>query len=309
MIARLAMGAVSEMSVPASVSVSVNPVNVNPVSVSVNPVSVNPANQAAQNLIGRPYLSWSAVSTFMQCPLKFKFRYLESLPEETLSSSLLFGSGIHQALEEFFRAELAGGPKPTLEKLVYIYRSTWLPVDPEAVSLGGSDTRESLDRLAVKVLRAFLASDSAGLLGHVLGVEEEISGLLVEGVPDLLGRVDLVTEEKDSLTITDFKTSRGKWSADTVEEASSQLLLYSSLARAFSPKKTIRLRFVVLTKTANPTVEQHFAEINPQKLARVKKIFERVWGAIQTGVFYPAPSVMNCSGCGFKQACAAWPGG
>ena len=297
MIARLATGAVSEMSVPASVSVS------------VNPVSVNPANQAAQNLIGRPYLSWSAVSTFMQCPLKFKFRYLESLPEETLSSSLLFGSGIHQALEEFFRAELAGGPKPTLEKLVYIYRSTWLPADPEAISLGGSDTRESLDRLAVKVLRAFLASDSAGLLGHVLGVEEEISGLLVEGVPDLLGRVDLVTEEKDSLTITDFKTSRGKWSADTVEEASSQLLLYSSLAGAFSPKKTIRLRFVVLTKTANPTVEQHFAEINPQKLARVKKIFERVWGAIQTGVFYPAPSVMNCSGCGFKQACAAWTGG
>ena len=290
MIARLATGAVSEMSEPAS-------------------VSVNPANQAAQNLIGRPYLSWSAVSTFMQCPLKFKFRYLESLPEETLSSSLLFGSGIHQALEEFFRAELAGGPKPTLEKLVYIYRSTWLPADPEAVSLGGSDTRESLDRLAVKVLRAFLASDSAGLLGHVLGVEEEISGLLVEGVPDLLGRVDLVTEEKDSLTITDFKTSRGKWSADTVEEASSQLLLYSSLAGAFSPKKTIRLRFVVLTKTANPTVEQHFAEINPQKLARVKKIFERVWGAIQTGVFYPAPSVMNCSGCGFKQACAAWTGG
>ena len=143
----------------------------------------------------------------------------------------------------------------------------------------------------------------------MLGVEEEISGLLVEGVPDLLGRVDLVTEEKDSLTITDFKTSRGKWSADTVEEASSQLLLYSSLAGAFSPKKTIRLRFVVLTKTANPTVEQHFAEINPQKLARVKKIFERVWGAIQTGVFYPAPSVMNCSGCGFKQACAAWTGG
>ena len=299
MIARLAMGAVSEISVPASVSV--NPA-------SVNSASVNPANQAAQNLIGRPYLSWSAVSTFMQCPLKFKFRYLESLPEETLSSSLLFGSGIHQALEEFFRAELAGGPKPTLEKLVYIYRSTWLPADPKAVSLGGSETRESLDRLAVKVLQAFLASDSAGLLGHVLGVEEEISGLLVEGVPDLLGRVDLVTEEKDSLTITDFKTSRGKWSADTVEEASSQLLLYSSLAGAFSPKKTIRLRFVVLTKTANPTVEQHFAEINPQKLARVKKIFERVWGAIQTGVFYPAPSVMNCSGCGFKQACAAWTG-
>jgi CRISPR/Cas system-associated exonuclease Cas4 (RecB family) len=35
---------------------------------------------------------------------------------------------------------------------------------------------------------------------------------------------------------------------------------------------------------------------------------ERVWRAIESGVFYPAPSTMNCSGCGYRAACRVWMG-
>lgn len=35
---------------------------------------------------------------------------------------------------------------------------------------------------------------------------------------------------------------------------------------------------------------------------------ERVWRAIEGGQFYPAPSVMSCSGCGYREACRAWIG-
>ena len=80
----------------------------------------------------------------------------------------------------------------------------------------------------------------------------------------------------------------------TLEEASAQLLLYSSLAGTCSPKKTIRLRFVVLTKTANPTVEQHFAEINPQKLAREEDIREGV-ERYSGGRFLSCPERLTCS--------------
>ena len=34
----------------------------------------NPANDIAKNLTGRDYISWSAISTFRTCPLKYKFR-------------------------------------------------------------------------------------------------------------------------------------------------------------------------------------------------------------------------------------------
>jgi CRISPR/Cas system-associated exonuclease Cas4 (RecB family) len=142
----------------------------------------------------------------------------------------------------------------------------------------------------------------------VLGVEEEIRGMLVEGVPDLFGRVDLLTEDADTLVVTDIKTSRGKWSPEQVEDSGEQLLLYSKLASEISPGKKIATRFLVLTKTKEPVVEEHVREVEAGNVKRTLVAVERVWRAIESGVFYPAPSVMSCGSCGYREACRAWVG-
>ena len=220
------------------------------------PVSTNPASEIAKKLTGRDYISWSALSTFRTCPLKYKFRYIDGLPEESVSSALVFGSGIHSAVEQHFQAILSGDPKPDLDRLMFAYRSAWLPHDPDAISFGSTETRASLDTLAARMLTTFLASPAASVQGRVLGVEEEIRGMLIEGVPDLYGRVDLLTEDSDSLVITDIKTSRGKWSAEQVEDSGEQLLLYSHLASEIAPGKKLKTRFLILTKTKEPVVEE-----------------------------------------------------
>ena len=268
----------------------------------------NPANEVAKSLTGRDYISWSAISTFRTCPLKYKFRYIDGLPEESVSAALIFGTGIHTAIEQHFQAILAGDAQPDVEKLMFAYRSAWLPHEPDAISFGSKETRESLDALASKMLTAFLSSPAASVQGRVLGVEEEIRGMLVEGVPDLYGRVDLLTEDSDSLVITDIKTSRGKWSPEQVEDSGEQLMLYSHLASEISPGKKIATRFLVLTKTREPVVEEHVREVEPGNVKRTLAGVERVWRAIESGVFYPAPSVMSCSSCGYRAACRAWMG-
>jgi putative RecB family exonuclease len=164
--------------------------------------STNPANEVAKKLTGRDYVSWSALSTFRTCPLKYRFRYVDGIPEESVSSALVFGTGIHTAVEQHFQAILSGGPKPDLEALLFAYRSAWLPHDPDAIQFGSTETRATLDALAGKMLTAYMNSPAASVHGRVLGVEEEIRGMLVEGVPDLFGRVDLLTEDSDSLVIT-----------------------------------------------------------------------------------------------------------
>jgi hypothetical protein len=50
-----------------------------------------------------------------------------------VSAALVFGTGIHAAIEDFYRAELAGEAKPEVEQLLFAYRSAWLPQDPEAM--------------------------------------------------------------------------------------------------------------------------------------------------------------------------------
>ena len=274
----------------------------------LTPASTNPANEVAKSLTGRDYISWSAISTFRTCPLKYKFRYVDGLPEESVSSALLFGTGIHTAVEQHFQAILSGDPKPDLDALLFAYRSAWLPHEPDAIQFGSTETRTSLDALAGKMLTAFLSSPAASVQGQVLGVEEEIRGMLVEGVPDLLGRIDLLTEDSDSLVITDVKTSRGRWSQEQVEDSGEQLLLYSHLASEISPGKKITTRFLVLTKTKEPVIEEHFREVNPVAVKRTLAGVERVWRAIESGVFYPAPSTMNCASCGYRAACRAWIG-
>jgi putative RecB family exonuclease len=272
------------------------------------PASTNPVNEVARVLTGRDYLSWSAISTFRTCPLKYWFRYVAGMPEETVSSALVFGTGIHAAIESFYRAELAGEAKPDVEQLLFAYRSAWLPQDPEAIQFGTSETRASLDALATKTLAAFLKSPAASVQGRVLGVEEEIRGTFVEGVPDLYGRIDLVTEDDDQLVLTDFKTSRGKWSTEQADDASEQLVLYSKLAGELAPGKKLVTRFLVLTKTKEPVIEEHLGEVRPDRVARAVTSVERVWRAISAGNFYPAPSVVGCASCGYRQACEGWRG-
>ena len=274
----------------------------------ITPTSSNPANEVAKRLTGRDYVSWSALSTFRTCPLKYKFRYIDGLPEESVSSALVFGSGIHSAVEQHYQSLLSGDPKPDLDALLFAYRSAWLPHDPDAIQFGSSETRASLDALAARMLTAFLSSPAASVQGRVLGVEEEIRGMLVEGVPDLYGRVDLLTEDSDTLVVTDIKTSRGKWSAEQVEDSGEQLLLYSQLASEISPGKKVTTRFLVLTKTKEPVIEEHVREVNPTAVKRTLAGVERVWRAIESGVFYPAPSTVACAGCGYRAACRAWIG-
>jgi CRISPR/Cas system-associated exonuclease Cas4 (RecB family) len=225
-----------------------------------------------------------------------------------VSAALVFGTGIHTAIEEHFQAILAGDTMPDIDKLLFAYRSAWLPHDPAAIQFGSKDTRATLDDLAARMLTAFLASPVADVNGRVLGVEEEIRGVLVEGVPDLYGRIDLLTEDDDTLTVTDIKTSRGKWSVEQVEDSGEQLLLYSKLASELAPGKNVMTRFLVLTKTKEPAIEEHVREIEPGSVKRTVAGAERVWRAIQAGVFYPAPSTMSCSSCGYRAACRAWMG-
>ena len=127
-------------------------------------------------------------------------------------------------------------------------------------------------------------------------------------MPDLYGRIDLVTEDDYQLALTDFKTSRAKWSPEQAEDASEQLLLYSKLASELAPRKKRVTRFLVLTKTKEPVVEEHLGEGRPDRVARTVTSVERVWKAIASENFYPAPSVVGCASCGYRQACSEWRG-
>ena len=145
-------------------------------------------------------------------------------------------------------------------------------------------------------------------VGHVIGVEEELRGSIIPGVPDLLGRIDLLIETDDAVIIADLKTSRSRWSRGQAEDSSEQLLLYAEFVKSLVHGKQMRLQFVVLSKTKEPVVGVHELLVVPQQVNRTKRIVKRVLRSIDAGLFYPAPSPMQCPSCPYREPCRAWTG-
>jgi hypothetical protein len=61
----------------------------------LNPPAVQPSPST-----GRDYLSFSVIRLYQTCPLKFFYKYCMGLPEETVSSSLVFGGAVHRSYGE-----------------------------------------------------------------------------------------------------------------------------------------------------------------------------------------------------------------
>lgn len=264
-------------------------------------------SRMAESLTGRPYLSWSAISTFMKCPLKYQFHYLDQLPEEFVSANLIFGSAIHAALEAYFGEHLASRRSLDVDALLAVYHSTWSQADLAAIQFGKSEDLASLSALAERMLRAFIISDLARPAGAIIGIEEELRSPLIADCPDLLARLDLLVESDEALVVTDFKTARSRWSTSDVHAAEGQLIVYHELVRQFADKP-IRLQFAVITKTKQPEVEIHAVMPAPLRIERIRQLIQRVWAGIQAGNFFPVPNAMNCPTCGYRDRCAQWTG-
>ena len=256
----------------------------------------------------RDYVSFSALSLYQRCSLRYFFRYVAQLPEESTSASLVFGRAIHRAIEHHFTELLAGNAPPDLDTLLAEFNVGWEETPAEQITFPKTDTRDTLARLADRVLTAFRDSDVAQPRGHIIGIEEELRGHVIDGAPDLLARLDLLTESEGTLTVTDFKTSKSAWSSDQAADSAEQLLLYGELVGQRFPGLPIRLEFIVFTKAKKVAISRYTVSLDAARVTRTKRIAQRVWRAISAGHFIPSPSPMNCNGCPYRTACRHWAG-
>jgi len=265
----------------------------------------------ALDLTGRDYISYSAISTYQKCPLRYFFVYLAGLAPEFVSSSLVFGGAIHSGIEHHYRQVFEGGTPPSLDDLVAAYEQSWQTEAACPVRFGKDESRDSLRAVARRVLAAFQASPAAEPNGTVLAIEEEFRAPVILGCPDLLGRIDLLVLDDGRLRVIDFKTSRSRWNAAKVEEATPQMLLYAELARPLAQElgvEEVRLEWIVITKAKQPAVEKHGLTPTPGQIAWVKAVVRNVWDSIKSGCFYPSSSSASCATCPFGRACKTWEG-
>src|ERR1035438_3148133 len=68
--------------------------------------------------------SHSQLSTFRQCPLKFKLKYIDGVESGVESINLFVGNRVHEALELLY-GDLLGGKLNGFDDLVDFYEHRW----------------------------------------------------------------------------------------------------------------------------------------------------------------------------------------
>ena len=263
--------------------------------------------QLAEAITGRPYLSWSQINSFRSCPRAFTFKYVEGAEPAFVSSNLLFGSAIHTAIQAHFEQMIQGRTLP-LDDLVEAFRLAWQQRQSEQpdvpVRFGNNEDLQSLTEAARNLLRCFLGSPLAQPAGHVVAIEEKLTGSLAGDLPAMLAIVDLIWQDTDGTHLVDFKTSRSKWGEAKVNESSAQLQLYKALAGDLADSQ-IHLHFGVLVKTKSPSTQFLDSPSAGADVEPLAKVVRPVWRAMQLGVDYANPSALGCSGCPYRDRCSA----
>lgn len=232
-------------------------------------------------------LSHSSITLYGECPQKYKFRYVDQVPEKP-RHFFSFGRSVHSALEYFYGVKTA--VPPTVDDLLKNYKEVWVPE-------GYRDQSQEVEYFeeGKRILKAFHAKHSKDFrlpLFVEYGFDFEIEGVPVKGFVD---RVDKLAD--GSLSVVDYKT--GKKLATGRLESDAQLTMYQYACESLLDAPVSELIFYHL-----PTLKEHRASRRGTQL--VDELKTRVVDtaeAITKEKFDPKPDEMVCRWCDYKPIC------
>lgn len=239
-------------------------------------------------------LSFSRVDAYRNCPLKFRFGYVDQLPQEP-SPHLSWGHAIHSALEWWWTQKLP--EPPPVEGLLQALYDGW-----EDDGFAGVDRDEKVRwyRHAQDVLRRHHARHAPSY--HPAVASEQWFELDLGDDVTVVGSIDHVARTDDGgIGIVDWKTNKTAGTKQRVS-GSLQLAIYTLAARQLwgQDPQWVALDFVV--PGVRVRVERDQIDTDAA-LAAIRSTA----GAIRAGAFEPTPNRL-CDWCDYRALCPAFEG-
>lgn len=259
-----------------------------------------------------PHLSYSQLNTYLMCPLKYRFAYIEQLEQDFTPVSLPFGGAIHEVLAAYYRSLKAAGVAPSLDDLIGIFEVDWrLRLQDEEVRFDKGMNPKKMEELGITMLRCFHENYRPG---EIIAVEapfklrklDPSNGKMLP-LP-LVGVIDLVERDQAGrIVATDHKTAARRYTQDKVEQ-DLQLTIYSAAlkrSKVVNGEPAVNVRFDVLLKTKSPQLCHYESVRTDNHRRRMFKTVMAVTDAINQRAFYPNPG-WQCGSCQYKSACDRW---
>ena len=252
-------------------------------------------NELSDNFVPSPgealSLSASAVETYLECPLKYRFKQIDKIPESASRPQLTFGNIIHKVLERFHGSE----GDITEDQILQILDEEW-----KSGEFTYMQREEKLKEQAVEMLKRYVHNtkqEPPDVLDTELKFSFDLDGIRI------VGMIDRIDNSSNGNKVVDYKTSK----RSTPAKNSVQLGIYSLYLQQTEDEilagipETATLYF--LRDEEQPEHNHTFTETD---LNSIREKITDVARGIRARRFEPC-SGYHCDWCDYKNlACPAW---
>lgn len=242
-------------------------------------------------------ISYSSLDSYQNCPLKYKFRQIDKIPEPK-SKEAVFGTLIHAVMRYIHTPSLLS---PTPEQALDYFAKGW----NSEVYEDEMEERAAFSQ-GVTMIQNYLAHtkpndytivDLESRFAIEIGTEET-------GKHVVSGIIDRIDKTPNGYEIIDYKTTRKMPSQDKVDN-DIQLSIYLKAFLARYPKEINNLENI----TVSLYYLKHGVKLSSQRTAEqlenLEKTFLDVIKSIEEEKFDPILSPL-CDWCGYQKICPLW---
>jgi putative RecB family exonuclease len=247
-------------------------------------------------------VSSSRLGTFLQCRLKFYFRYVAQI-KKAKTAALFLGNAVHETLKAWNKTRWKENRLLSLKELHDEFSKAWAEQSKEEpVNWEGEEEAEKLT--GWRLLETYMRQYGLYLSIKPEAVEVPIEADLVNhGLPKLVGVLDLVQQRR----VVDYKTSgttpKEEQAAHTHEV---QTCTYAVLYREANGQRELGIELHSLVKLKNPKLS--IIELPPMSDSQQTRLFhlmEAYVEGLERKDFVPSPG-FGCMSCEFFNECRRW---
>ncbi len=240
-----------------------------------------------------PNLSYSKISTYLQCPLKYEFQVVKRMTSRP-AGALTFGSVIHKVLEHLGQEMMKGTSSVSEEQALRLLDQHW-----ESVGYESWEDEESYKARGRAAVKNFFTAFSPEPGSKIDGVEKFVEGVVSDC--RLVGRVDRIDRLSNGKALCiDYKT--GNKPVDPVGVRTDlQSNLYYILGEQYFGRQFDAFEYWYLE-----TGQRVKVEIDERGRKDAERIVRRTARGIASKRFHAKKGVL-CSWCDYRYRCPAWP--
>jgi putative RecB family exonuclease len=243
--------------------------------------------------------SFSRIKSFHQCPLRYRYRYLQGLKEAFRSIESFLGNAVHDVLEWMYSDRDRGSDSDeatTLEK----FAASWSESRDDSVAIIRiDDDEECYLKLGREMLVRFLRDTFDRDRSETIALEQRLSVRLSEtvvftGFADRIGRTD-----QGRLFVIDYKTSKNEGTGSEFSEGLQAPLYAACVLRNHGEEEVLAGYHYLRHGTTR------WQQVDRERAAHLLERFLDLANEAEAAGDFPARPGILCAWCGFNAECPA----